>query len=52
MPPTGKEGTWTSIDIYRIAGGKVVEQWSEADVTGFMQRSASGHIRTSWRAAT
>ena len=38
MPPTGKEGTLTSTDIYRIAGGKVVEQWFEADMTGFMQQ--------------
>jgi predicted ester cyclase len=38
MPPTGKEGTLTSTDLYRIAGGKVAEQWFEADYTGFMQQ--------------
>jgi predicted ester cyclase len=38
IPPTGKEGTLTSTDIYQIAGGKVVEQWFEADYTGFMQQ--------------
>jgi predicted ester cyclase len=38
MPPTGKEGTLTSTDIYRIAGGMVVEQWFEADLTGFLQQ--------------
>ena len=27
MPPTGKEGSITSTDIYRIVDGKVVEQW-------------------------
>jgi predicted ester cyclase len=37
MPPTGKEATLTSTDIYRIAGGQVVEQWFEADVTGLLQ---------------
>jgi len=38
IPPTGKEGTYTSTDIYRIADGQVVEQWFEADLTGFMQQ--------------
>jgi predicted ester cyclase len=38
MPPTGKEATLTSNDIYRIAGGKVVEQWFEADATGLLQQ--------------
>jgi predicted ester cyclase len=37
-PPTGKEGTMTSTDIYRIVDGKIVEQWFETDFTGFMQR--------------
>jgi predicted ester cyclase len=38
MPPTGKEGSLTSTDIYRIADGKFVEQWFEAVLTGFMQQ--------------
>jgi predicted SnoaL-like aldol condensation-catalyzing enzyme len=38
VPPTGKEGSLTSTDIYRIVDGKVVEQWFEADFTGFMQQ--------------
>jgi steroid delta-isomerase-like uncharacterized protein len=33
-PPTGKEVTVTSTDIYRLAGGRIVEQWIEADRTG------------------
>jgi predicted SnoaL-like aldol condensation-catalyzing enzyme len=36
IPPTGKEATGTSTDIYRIVDGKIVEQWFEADVTGMM----------------
>ena len=38
IPPTGKETTATSTDIYRIVDGKIVEQWFEADFTGMMQR--------------
>ena len=37
-PATGKEGTLTSTDIYRIVDGKVAEQWFEADYTGFTQQ--------------
>lgn len=35
-PPTGKELTWSSTDIYRCADGRVVEQWFESDLTGMM----------------
>jgi SnoaL-like polyketide cyclase len=38
LPPTGKEVTHTLTDIYRIASGRIVEQWFEADLTGVMQR--------------
>ena len=38
IAPTGKEGTVTSTDIYRIVDGKIVEQWFESDFTGFMQK--------------
>jgi predicted ester cyclase len=36
--PTGKELSITGTDIYRIVDGKIVEQWFEADFTGFMQQ--------------
>jgi predicted SnoaL-like aldol condensation-catalyzing enzyme len=36
IPPTGKEATVTSTDIYRIVDGRIVEQWYEADMTGMM----------------
>ena len=29
--PTGKRLTWTEIDVHRLAGGKIVEQWFEID---------------------
>jgi len=38
VPATGKEGTLTSTDLYRIVDGRVAEQWFEADYTGFMQQ--------------
>ena len=40
IPPTGKEATVTSTDIYRIVDGKIAEQWFEADLTGMMQQLA------------
>ena len=36
--PTGKQVTWTSIGIYRIADGKFQEWWAEADFLGLMQQ--------------
>ncbi len=38
IPPTGKEATATSTDIYRIVDGKIVEQWFESDFTGLLQQ--------------
>ena len=38
IPPTGREGTLTSTDLYRIANGQVTEQWFEADYTRFQQQ--------------
>jgi predicted ester cyclase len=38
IPPTGKELSVTGTDIYRIVDGKILEQWFEADFTGFMQQ--------------
>jgi predicted ester cyclase len=38
IPATGKEVTVTSMDIYRIVGGKIVEQWTEVDMLGLMQQ--------------
>ena len=38
VPPTGKEATITSTDIYRIVGGRIVEQWTEANMLSLMQQ--------------
>ena len=47
IPPTGKEATITSVDIYRIVDGKIVEQWVEANLLSLMQQlgviPAPGH---------
>src|SRR6266487_775687 len=38
IPPTGKEATLTSTDIYRIVDGKIVEQWTEGNLLSLMQQ--------------
>jgi steroid delta-isomerase-like uncharacterized protein len=38
LPPTGKQGSITGVDIFRIAGGKVVERWGNYDLLGLMQQ--------------
>ena len=38
IPPTGKQVNMWGISIYRIANGKVAEEWAVADVMGFMQQ--------------
>ncbi len=38
IPPTGKQATWSFIDISRIADGKVVEHWVEVDSMALMQQ--------------
>ncbi len=31
LAPTGRQATWTGMNIYRITCGKIVELWSEVD---------------------
>jgi predicted ester cyclase len=31
LPATSPLAAWTRIDIYRIVGGKIVEQWADRD---------------------
>jgi len=38
IAPTGKKVTFTQISIYRIVGGKFVEEWSNMDTLGFLQQ--------------
>jgi predicted ester cyclase len=38
MPPTGKQVTWTETHIFRVAGGKLVEHWTNLDQVGMLQQ--------------
>ncbi len=37
-PPTGKTVTMSGIAIYRIRGGRIVEEWSQSDRLGFQRQ--------------
>jgi hypothetical protein len=50
IPPTGKEATMTSTDIYRIVDGKIVEQWVEANLLSpHATTRRPAHARARWR---
>ena len=38
IPPTGKPVSFNAIDVVRIAGGKIVERWSQADNLALLQQ--------------
>jgi steroid delta-isomerase-like uncharacterized protein len=38
IPPTGKEVTVTNITLYRMAEGRVIEQWGVTDSLGLLQQ--------------
>ena len=38
MPPTGKQVSYSGILIYRIADGRIAEQWTEFDLLGFLRQ--------------
>ncbi len=38
IPPTGVQSTQTGISIFRIAGGKILEEWSSWDDLGMWQQ--------------
>jgi steroid delta-isomerase-like uncharacterized protein len=38
IPPTGKQATIPGMTIYRIAGGKLAEQWESLDDLGLLQQ--------------
>lgn len=38
IPPTGKQVRLTAIGIWRIADGKIVEHWYEADNVGLLRQ--------------
>jgi steroid delta-isomerase-like uncharacterized protein len=38
LPPSGKVATSSGITIFRIADGRIVEEWSESDMLGLLQQ--------------
>lgn len=38
VPPTGRSATWTEIQFFRIADGKVVEHWVDVDLYGWFRQ--------------
>jgi steroid delta-isomerase-like uncharacterized protein len=38
LPPTGKEVTFTQLNIHRLARGRIVEAWAMFDQFGLMQQ--------------
>ena len=38
VSPTGKQITWTAMDISRLEDGKILETWHEANVLGMLQQ--------------
>jgi steroid delta-isomerase-like uncharacterized protein len=38
LPPTGKQVNVTGISIYRVADGKIAEEWWQEDLLGLMQQ--------------
>jgi predicted ester cyclase len=38
ISPTNKRVEWRGINIYRIADGKIIEEWFQEDMLGLMQQ--------------
>jgi predicted ester cyclase len=38
VPATGRPVRWSEIHIYRVAGDKIVEQWSEVNLLGLLMQ--------------
>ncbi len=38
IPPTGKRVSLTGVNIDRIQGGRIVEEWGEADLLGLLRQ--------------
>ncbi len=42
IPPTGKQATATGLSIFRVADGKIAEEWFLFDALGLMQQLSTG----------
>jgi len=38
IAPTGKSAIWSGLNIFRLAGGKIVEEWGVADIAGLLHQ--------------
>ena len=38
MAPTGRPVHWTNLNIHRVAGGKIAEQWCQYDVLSLLDQ--------------
>jgi predicted ester cyclase len=38
LAPTGRSFTWMSMNIHRVAGGRIAEQWSQYDVLSLLEQ--------------
>ena len=45
VPPNGEEGTYSSIRIHRIVGGKVTDEWSEGNLLEWILPSFEREVR-------
>ena len=45
VPPRGEEGTYSSIRIHRIVGGKVTDEWSEGNLLEWILPSFEREVR-------
>ena len=45
LPATGRKATWTGINIFRIACGRIVEVWSEVDALSRHQQLTGAAAR-------
>jgi len=45
VPPSGEEGTYSSIRIHRIVGGKITDEWSEGNLLEWILPSFEREVR-------
>ena len=38
IAPTGREATWSGVNIYRVSGGRIRETWQLADGLGLLRQ--------------
>lgn len=38
IAPTGRQATWTGINLFRISCGRIIEVWAEVDSLGWLQQ--------------